>query len=244
MDSTSSGLDFAVIGHQDNWHNISAFINDIRVGEQDKLSLEKIRNIFSFIPPRDLFRVRFKSKTGTEVNGVYIDTFIDPDKLDAQFIRINVDKVKSAISHAKKLGARIVALGGFTSIVLEGNLHSFSTGETKFTTGNSLTAAYIVKGIERAAFRKDIDLRESSILIVGASGDIGTACISYLKAKVKKILLCARNKYRLEKLSQELEKEDISVKYSLNMQDLIPEADVIIGVASSTGMELTNCKRG
>jgi fatty aldehyde-generating acyl-ACP reductase len=240
MDSPSSSLDFAAIGHQDSWQNITAFINGIRTVE---LSSEKIKDIFSFIPPRDLFRVKVRSKTGAEINGVYIETFIDPDKLDIQFLRTNIGKVMNAVSCATKMGAKIVALGGFTSIVLEGNLNAFPVNGSKFTTGNTLTAAYIVKGIEKAAIRQDINLHESAILVVGATGDIGMACVRFLKNKVRKLLLCARINQRLEKLAKELTKENISVNYSVSLQELIPEADIIICAASSSGIEITDCKK-
>lgn len=243
MDSQTPSIDFAVIAHQDSWQNITAFINGIRIDGQQQLSSEKIKDIFSFIPPRDIFRIKVKSKTGAEVNGVYIETFIDPDKLDTQFIRTNIGKVMNAVSCAKKMGAKIVALGGFTSIVLEGKLDSFSSGESKFTTGNTLTAAYIVKGIEKAATRSNINLQESAILIVGATGDIGMACVNFLKNKAKKLLLNARNHQRLEKLSQELAKEKIPASYSVCLQDLISEADVIICAASSIGIKLADCKK-
>ncbi|MBP6025228.1 hypothetical protein [Ferruginibacter sp.] len=243
MDSPSASIDFAIIGHQDSWQHITALIHNMRMPEQEKLSIEKIKGIFSFIPPRDIFRINVLSKTGTEVNGVYIETFIDPDKLGAAYTRANISKVMNAVLFAKKMGAKIVTLGGFTSIVLEGNLDALPTGETKFTTGNTLTAAYIVKGIEQAAVYRDINLAESSVLIIGATGDIGMACTRYLKNKVKKLLLSARNQLRLERLAQELIKDKIDVGYSVNLQSLIPEADIIIGVASSTGMELVDCKK-
>jgi fatty aldehyde-generating acyl-ACP reductase len=243
MDSSSPCLDFAVIGHQDSWQNIAGLVNGIRTAEQEKLSVEKIKNIFSFIPPRDLFRINLRSTTGAEINGVYIDTFIDPDKLDTAFTKSNISKVMKAVSCAKRMSAKITTLGGFTSIVLEGNLDAFSTDDTKFTTGNTLTAAYVVKGIEKAASQHQIDLSGSTILIVGATGDIGMACVNYLKKKCRKLLLCARNNKQLEKLSQELIKENISVNYSISLQQLIPEADIIICVASSTGIKLADCKK-
>ncbi|HET7116836.1 MAG TPA: hypothetical protein VFI29_10115, partial [Hanamia sp.] len=244
MDSTASSIDFAVIGHQDSWQNITAFVNDIRGGSMDELSCEKIKNIFPFIPPRDIFKIHVASKTGIEINGVYIETFIDPDKLGAQFIRTNITKVISAASYAKKMGAKIVTLGGFTSIVLEGNVDSLSSTETKFTTGNTLTAAYVVKGLEKAAIQSGITLNESNVLIVGGTGDIGMACINYLKNKIKKLILCARNLKRLKEISLHLsEEENISVDYSDCLQDVIVEADIIICVASSTGIQMTNCKR-
>ncbi len=243
MDSTSPGIDFAAIGHQDSWQNISAFVNSIRTAGQGKLSCEKIKNIFSFIPSRELFKVKVRSKTGTEINGVYIETFIDPDKLCTQFIRANISKVMSAISRAKKLGSKIVTMGGFTSIVLEGNLDCFTTEETKFTTGNTLTAAFIVKGIEKAAAWLNINLSESNILIIGATGDIGTACTKYLKRRANKLLLCARNFKRLEKMAVELINDNIDVAYSVNLLDFVSEAEIIISAASSTGIKLDHCRK-
>jgi len=242
MDSSTSSLDFAVIGHQDSWQNIGRFVNAIRAPVREELSSQQIRNIFSFIPPRDLSRVKVKSKTGAEINGVYIETFIDPDKLDAQFIRTNISKVMQAVAHAKKMGAKIVAMGGFTSIVLEGKLDSFSQQRSKFTTGNTLTAAYIVKGIEKATRLQGIDLKHCTVLIIGATGDIGSACAGFFKKKVKKLLLCARNQHRLEKLSTELAKENITIKHSVCLGDLIGEADIIISAASSTGIDMSSCK--
>ena len=49
MDSTTAGLDFAAIGHQDSWQNISAMVNSIRNTGQDPLSCEKIkRHLFLY----------------------------------------------------------------------------------------------------------------------------------------------------------------------------------------------------
>jgi fatty aldehyde-generating acyl-ACP reductase len=243
MDSASPGLDFAVIAHQESWQNITSFINGIRTGDFEKLTSEAIRNVFSFIPPRDIFRIKVKSRTGSEINGVYIETFIDPDNLGTQFIKTNVSKVMNAVSFAKRLGAKIVTLGGFTSIVLEGNLYPFSDAKTTFTTGNTLTAAYIVYGIEKAANQHHIELKKSNVLIVGATGDIGMACVQYFKQKVKKLLLCARNIQRLKKLASQMNEYNIPVQYSDSLQDLVPEADIIVCVTSSTGIKLVDCRK-
>lgn len=244
MDSMSPSLDFAVIGHQESWKNISSLLNGIRTDNLEKLEDETIKNIYSFIPPRDIFRIHVKSKTGREINGVYIETFIDPDKLGNQYIRTNINKVMHAACFAKKLGAKIVTLGGFTSIVLEGDLLGLPGGETIFTTGNTLTAAYIVKGIEKAACMHQIDFKKSNILIVGATGDIGMACVNYFKHKAKRILLSARNSQRLAKLSGELADQNIYVYYSTCVGELVPDADIIICAASSTEIKLPDYKKG
>ncbi len=243
MASPTSSLDFAVIGHQDNWEHIEIFVNSLRTNGQEKLSLEKIKNIFPFIPPRVLFRVKVKSTTGNEINGIYIDSFIDPDKLDSKYAKANINKVVQAACCAAKESAYITTLGGFTSILQEGNFDSFPTNETTFTTGNTLTAAYIVKGVEVASKQCGIELENSTLLILGATGDIGIACVNYFKKKVKQLLLCARNQNRLKKLANSLLDEKVTVKYDVTVDGLLQEADVIICVASTTGFTFRDCKK-
>lgn len=242
MDSSTPSLDFAVIGHQDSWDHIRTFVNRLRNKEHGELSMQNVKSIFPFIPPRDLFRVNVKSKTGATIDGVYVDTFIAPDKLGTQHIRTNIKKVEAAISHTKKMGAGIVTMGGFTSIVLEGNLGSHATDKTKYTTGNTLTTAFIVKGVELAAVQHNIDLKSASVLIIGATGDIGQACVLYMKDKCRKLLLCARNLRRLKTFADHLTENKVNNAYSIDLGELLPQADVIICVASSSGLKFSNCK--
>ena len=58
MDRTPAGIDFAAIGHQDSWQNISAMVNSIRTSGQGALSCEKIKNIYSYIP--SIHKIIFK----------------------------------------------------------------------------------------------------------------------------------------------------------------------------------------
>lgn len=235
-------LDFAVIGHQESWNDIKAFINGMRSDDVGDLTLEQVKSTFGYIPPRSVFKINARSKTGASIHGVYIETFIEPDKLGMQHLRTNITKVNEAIAVAQSLNAKIIALGGFTSIVLEGKLSTFNTTETKITTGNSLTAAYILKGIEKASKKFNVDLKESHVLIIGATGDIGMACAKYLKGKVKSLLLCARNKRRLENFSNEISKEGYATKYDTDVSQLAAEANIIISAASSKDIAIENFK--
>jgi fatty aldehyde-generating acyl-ACP reductase len=236
-------LDFAAIGHQDSWPNIKEFINGMRSSNVRDLSLEQVKNTFCYMPPRSIFKMKVRSKMGDLIHGVYIETFIDPDKLGPQYLRVNIKKVNDAIAVAQRLNAKIIALGGFTSIVLEGNLNTFNTSQTKITTGNSLTSAYILKGIEKASEKFNIKIKESHVLIIGATGDIGMACANYLKEKVKGLLLCARNKRRLEVFSNKISGECYSVDYNADLNQLITQADIIISAASSNEIAIKNYKK-
>lgn len=236
-------LDFAAIGHQDSWKNIKLFVNGIRGMDYEELPVSKIKDIFGYIPPRSVFKMKVRSKNGTEINGVYIETFIDPDKLDPRYVRKNINKLGEAIEVAQKLNTRIIALGGFTSIILEGNMNAYTKGTINLTTGNTLTSAYILKGIEKAANKLNLNIKDSNLLVLGATGDIGMACTNYLKDKVKRLLLCARNEKRLKNLSVKLTNQNFNVIYNTSVNVLAPEADIVISVASSSNIEIKKCKK-
>ncbi len=243
MDSQTTSLDFAVIGHQDNWPKIQSFINSIRTTDLEKLSIDKIKGIYGYIPPREIFKMQVESPTGKETNGVYIETFIAPDELNAQNLRKNIQKVKDAIEVAHRLKAKMVILGGFTSILLEGNFKDFERYNMVLTTGNTLTTAYVLKGVEKAAKERQLVLNECKVLIIGATGDIGMACTNYLKGNVEQLLLCARNRIRLENYAEQLKSEGHHIKYSINLDELVTEADIVISVASSQGIKINNLKK-
>jgi fatty aldehyde-generating acyl-ACP reductase len=235
MDHQPASIKFAIIGHQDSWENVTQFVNNIRItNDNELLSLDKIKQVYSFIPPRKLFDIVVNSTTGNSINGAYIDTFISPDELDIKHLRKNIEKVKDACILASKLGASVVSLGGFSSIVLETGKENFtSINKTSFTTGNTLTAGFIAKGIEKACAFWDVELEQSNLLIIGSTGDIGSACVEYFAGKAKKILLCARQQAPLLKQSDRLTQKGTENIASSRLKELIPKADIIISVASS-----------
>ncbi len=242
MDSQTPSLDFAVIGHQDSWPNIQSLINVMRTTALEPLPISKIKGIYDYIPPRGIFKMQVKSPTGIETNGLYIDTFIAPDKLNLQNLRANIQKVRDAVEVAHKLNIKMAILGGFTSLLLEGDFKDFEDYDMVLTTGNSLTAAYVVKGIEKAALKHGMNMSQSNLLVIGATGDIGMACTNYLKGKVNRLLLCARNRNRLKTFGQKLLNEGHGVRYATELAELAPEADLIISVASSSEMKINNLK--
>ena len=138
-----------------------------------------------------------------------------------------------AATCARNIRSKIVALGGFTSIVLEGRTNTLQDGSTKFTTGNTLTAAFIVKALEKACRKFDKPLQQQQLLIIGATGDIGSACTQYFSGKVNSLLLCARQGVTLRELKNELDNKGLQSQVSTDLTTLLPQADLIIAIASS-----------
>jgi fatty aldehyde-generating acyl-ACP reductase len=194
---------------------------------------DEIKDILPWIPPRAVCRVEVKSITEAKAHGLYIDSFISPDRLDAACVRENLTRVRAAASYAIKAGARIVSLGGFSSILLEGNFDQLPPGQhTVFTTGNTLTVAFIVQGIEKMCVQQERNLRESTLLVVGATGDVGSGCVRCLATKVGRVQLYARNAERLRRLAAELEAEGVEVEIGTDLGQFSEQADVVICAAS------------
>ena len=234
MDNKPAILKFAVVGHQDSWDKVMQFIQTMRLQADNNLTIEKVQEIFTYIPPRKIFDIEVNAVNGSPIQGAYIETFIAPDELDIKYLRKNIDKVKKACALCAALNIPVVSLGGFSSIVLEVGGQSFrKISNTYFTTGNTLTAAFISKAIEKACVCWKQPLSESRLLIIGSTGDIGSACVLYFQDKVKELLLCARQAGPLQKQSQQLNKKGIVNTTSISLKELIDKADIIISVASS-----------
>ena len=244
MDRQAAGLDFAVIGHQDSWDHIRSLINQMRTDALETLPVSKIREVYDFIPPRGIFRMEVTSPLGATRRGLYIETFIAPDKLDAAHLRENIGKVREAVAVAHREGIPMVILGGFTSLLLEGNVDDFRQYGLVLTTGNTLTAAYVLKAVEKACGLLDKELADCRVMVIGATGDIGMACVGYLKGQVRELLLCARNAARLGRFAGDLAEAGYAVRHATRIPELSAEADVIISVASSSGIEVGTLKDG
>jgi predicted amino acid dehydrogenase len=155
----------------------------------------------------------------------------------------NIARVRGAAACAIKAGAKIVSLGGFSSILIEGNFDQLpERHDTVFTTGNTLTVGFIVQGIKRMCALEGRNLRRSTLLIVGATGDVGSGCARCLAALVKRVLLSARNLERLRRLAAELQAGGVQVEIATDLletgllkndlQRFSAEADVVICAAS------------
>jgi fatty aldehyde-generating acyl-ACP reductase len=229
----TSEVDFALIGHQESWKAAADVLAVLRGPERTPLPDDEIKDILPWIPPRAVCHVDIGSIVGAKARGLYIDSFIPPDRLEAAYVHENIARVRGAAACAIKAGAKIVSLGGFSSILIEGNFDQLpKKNDTVFTTGNTLTVAFIVQGIQRMCALEGRNLRRSTLLIVGATGDVGLGCARCLAPIVRRVLLSARNADRLRRLAAELEAYGLQVEIETNLQRFSAEADVVICAAS------------
>jgi fatty aldehyde-generating acyl-ACP reductase len=226
-------LDFALIGHQDSWRAAWDVLSFLRGAERAPIPEDEIRDILPWIPPRPVCHVEVGSTAGVTARGVYIDSFIPPDCLENVHARENIARVRSAAACAIKAGARIASLGGFSSILIEGNFEMLpERHDTVFTTGNTPTVGFVVQGIKRMCSFEGRRLHESTLLIVGATGDVGSGCARCLAPLVKRVVLNARNAERLRRVAAELRAMGADVEVATGLEEIAEPADVVICAAS------------
>ncbi len=226
-------IDFALIGHQESWRAAADVLAFLRGPTHTPLPEEEVRDILPWIPPRAVCHVEIASTRSAKARGIYIDSFIPPDRLGDVSMRDNLARVRGAAACAIKAGAKIVSLGGFSSILIEGNVDQLPQRHgTVFTTGNTLTVSFILQGIRKMCLQEGRDLRRSTLLIVGATGDVGSGCARCLSPGVKSVQLCARNLERLRRLATELAANGVEVEIATDPRQFTAPADVVICAAS------------
>jgi predicted amino acid dehydrogenase len=236
--------DFAIIAHQANWKDVAAIINNVRDQDLNPVPEEDIKHLFPAFPPRSIFNIEAVSTLDQKkIKGKYIETFISPDKISSKaFLKENIEKINKAAMVAIRNDISITTLGGFASIVLEGNLALLPPSSiSRFTTGNTLTAAFIAQGVIKACELLSIELNKCSMLILGATGDLGSACTRYFSNKVRTLNLTGLNLKRLEMLRNDI--QNCQCNISLSADDFFSTSDIVISVTSSSGIPVSSIKK-
>lgn len=136
---------------------------------------------------------------------------------------------------AQRLGAQILGLGAYTSVVGDGGLTIARELDIAVTSGDSYTAAIAVDATYEAARQMDIHLPTATLAIVGASGAIGGVVAQLLAPSLGRLLLVGRNADRLEAVAAQVRAgSSTQVEVSTRMTD-IQQAEIVMTVTSSGG---------
>lgn len=105
---------------------------------------------------------------------------------------------------AERLGAKILGLGAYTSVVGDAGLTIARALEIPATTGDAYTVAVAVETVLETARLVEMSLQESTAAIVGATGAIGQASAELLANQVGELLLIGRRPEALEKIREHI----------------------------------------
>lgn len=175
-----------------------------------------------------------RSRTGAVAEGWFIGCPLTP----RQFLTLPLEFVYHKLTQCGKLaeevGAKIVGLGAFTSVVGDGGVTLAKQLNIAVTTGNSYTVATAIEGAVKAASQMGIALPEANVAVIGATGSIGATCAEILARNARSVSLIGRNAKRLETLALRLQSTSrAEIDLHTNVAEGLRDADIVIAVSSA-----------
>ena len=192
-------------------------------------------SLIRFRKPYLISRVRkVSSVLGHESQGFFVVCPLLPKQMLELEIGFVLDRIVGAGKIAERLGAGILGLGAYTSIVGDKGYTVASRLSMAVTSGSAMTAWSAVEAIRRLAEQRGVDPGRSTLAVIGASGSIGSLCTKVLAPSVQKVVVNARHQDRLERLRDELAKSCATeVHVEMDAHKAAAAADLIIATTSA-----------
>lgn len=197
--------------------------------------IELVSKILEWMPAyKQSYITGIRSQTGEEIEGYFLACPFLPH----QFTELPREQVYKKIIDAGKLaesfGAKIVGLGGFTSVVGDAGETIAENLNIAVTSGNSYTIATALEGAIEAAQAMGIIPEESSAAVIGATGSIGRVCAQILSQKVASLTITARSLSRLKNVAEMIfQFSGKRPKVTTDLHAALQNADIVISASSA-----------
>ncbi|MBM7616185.1 shikimate dehydrogenase [Alkaliphilus hydrothermalis] len=194
-----------------------------------------VEKLIEFIPPSMVSHI-------TNIHGYHSQGegwFIGVPLTSKQMMTLPEEKVMKKIVEAGKiaeeLGAGIVGLGAFTSVVGDAGITVAKKLNIPVTTGNTYTVAAAFDATKEACRLLGKEFADCEVAVVGANGSIGRICAELASREVSRLRLVGRDRKKLEQLKEALmgDYPNKIIETTTSIELGISSADVVVTVTSS-----------
>ncbi len=193
-----------------------------------------IEGLIRFVPPFKVSNVRGVVSPHNETEGWFVGCPLTSRQMVEMPEDYVIKKIIKAGRIAEKLGAKILGLGAFTSVVGDAGITIAKNLNIAVTSGNSYTVATALQGTREAAKLLGLGMEKANVVVLGATGSVGAACAQILAREVRYLTLVARNEAKLEKLSGQIFRTTgLAAKVTANTKGALKAADIVIAVTSA-----------
>ncbi len=200
-----------------------------------KLPAWLIEFLSIFYPPVFISEIEGvqSAENGRFLKGWFIACPLTPNMMLRLPTQVVYRKIIQTGRLAEKLGARILGLGAFTSVVGDAGITIAKHLNIPVTTGDSYTIAQAVKAVQEAAVLLNKPLAHATVAVVGATGAIGSICAQLLAPESQNMILIGRRSEKLQEVATAVRQQGCrNVTITANM-DKLAEAHFIITVTSA-----------
>lgn len=192
-----------------------------------------LKKIIQYMPPHKILFVKnIISISGSEASGYAIMCPLLPEHFVARNNEKAIKKIIQSCRLAEKLGAHVVGLAAFTSVIGNEGEEVAKKVNIAVTSGNTFTAFLAIDALLKATESLTIDKNKAKLVVLGATGDIGSICTKILSKKFNNIILLGREESKLKLLISGLDSNK-SIRFNTDVKKSISEADLILCVASN-----------
>jgi predicted amino acid dehydrogenase len=229
------------------------FIHSHRAFRWTKYLPDSLVEAFAaYIPPLTISRITGGQSptTGQRIEGHLFSLGATPRQMMRHGERFTYNRLRQAAQMAERKGARIMGLGAFTSVVGDAGITVAHEADIAITSGNSLTVAATLEAAKQAVINMGrTDLTKGKVMIIGATGSIGSVCSRLLAQAIYDVVLVSIEPERLIDLKRTIQVETPGAKVAIATRpdELIGECDLIVTATSAFGqriVDITKCKPG
>lgn len=193
-------------------------------------------NFFStFFPPIYISEIEGirSDYNQNEVKGWFIAAPYTPKRMLELPERMVYRKIIQTGRMAEKLGAKMLGLGAYTSVVGDAGITIAKHLDIPVTTGDAYTVAIAIQAIEEAAQQMEIPVAQTAAAVVGATGAIGKVCSEVLASRVSDLYLIGRRQEALDALKERLQTSGLKAAlHTSTSMDVLKETPLILTVTS------------
>jgi predicted amino acid dehydrogenase len=211
-----------------------------------------VESLAAYLQPLYLSRISggVSPTTGQRIEGHLISLGATPRQMMSHGERFTYDRLNKATRIAERKGARIMGLGAFTSVVGDAGITVAHESDIAITSGNSLTVAATLEAAKQAVVKMGAtDLTQGKVMIIGATGSIGSVCSRLLAQAIHDVVLVSIEPERLIELKRMIQDETPGAKVVIatRADEYLPDCDLIVTATSAFGqriVDITKCKPG
>jgi predicted amino acid dehydrogenase len=189
----------------------------------------------TFFPPIYISEIEgiTSVSTGNQVKGWFIAAPYTPRRMLELPERVVYRKIIQTGHMAERLGAQILGLGAFTSVIGDAGVTIARSLDVPVTTGDAYTISVAVQAVREAARLMEIPTRDATAAVVGATGAIGRICAELLSEDVARLYLIGRREESLLELREQLSGPGRCELLVSTKMDVLAESELILTVTSS-----------
>ncbi len=232
--------------------NIKFIHNDPRFRWTRYLPNKLVETVAAYMPPMYISRITGGQSptTGQKIEGYLFSLAATPREMMRHGERFTYNRLNAAARMSERKGARIMGLGAFTSVVGDAGITVAHESDIAITSGNSLTVSATLEAAKQAVIKMGAkDLTKGKVMIIGATGSIGSICSRLLAQAIFDVVLVSIEPERLIDLKRTIQEETpgANVTIATKADGLLGDCDLIVTATSAFGqriVDISQCKPG